>query len=76
MPPPPRSTTPSRRRAAARRWTTGIGALAEAESALIAARAAEADLSTPLDANDAEFSAASEGLARAQREVRELRHRA
>ena len=37
---------------------------------------AEADLVRSLDANDARFSAASEGLASAQREVRELRDRA
>ncbi len=36
-----------------------------------AARAVEADLVRRLDANDARFSAASEGLAQAQREHRE-----
>jgi chromosome segregation protein len=46
-------------------------ALAAAERELQSARAAEAALSAKLDANDARFSAASEGLAQAQREHRE-----
>jgi chromosome segregation protein len=43
-----------------------------AERSLVAARLAEADITRALDVNDAQFSAASEGLARAQRELREL----
>jgi chromosome segregation protein len=46
-------------------------ALAVAERDLQSARAAESALSVKLDANDARFSAASEGLAQAQREHRE-----
>ncbi len=43
-----------------------------AERALQSARSAEAELTRRLDANDARFSAASEGLARAQGEHREV----
>ncbi len=46
-------------------------ALATAERVLQTARTTEAELSARLDANDARFSAASEGLAQAQREHRE-----
>jgi chromosome segregation protein len=46
-------------------------ALAAAERELQSARASEVALSAELDANDARFSAASEGLAQAQREHRE-----
>jgi chromosome segregation protein len=49
-----------------------VEAVANAERVLQAARAAEADLLKRLDANDARFSAASEGLARAQGEHREV----
>ncbi len=48
-------------------------AVEQAERTLTEARANEAALTQALDANDARFSAASEGLARAQRELRELR---
>ena len=46
--------------------------VAAAERALQSARSAEAELTRRLDANDARFSAASEGLARAQGEHREV----
>jgi len=46
-------------------------AVAVAERALATVRTAEAELVKRLDANDARFSAASEGLAQAQRENRE-----
>jgi chromosome segregation protein len=49
-----------------------VEAAEAAERALQAARSAEVDLIRRLDANDARFSAASEGLARAQREHREV----
>ena len=47
-------------------------AVATAERALASARSAEAELTQRLDANDARFSAASEGLARSQGEHREV----
>ena len=40
-----------------------VEAVAAAERALASARSAEAELTRRLDANDARFSAASEGLA-------------
>jgi chromosome segregation protein len=45
--------------------------LAEARAELSSVRSAEADLAAELDANDARFTAASEGLARLQTERRE-----
>lgn len=50
-----------------------VGAVAAADQALAAARNVEQDLTQRLDANDARFTAASEGLAQAQGEQRELR---
>ncbi|MGB0111758.1 MAG: chromosome segregation protein SMC [Ilumatobacteraceae bacterium] len=47
-------------------------AVAAADRSLQAARSAERELARKLDANDAQFSAASEGLARSQRELREV----
>jgi chromosome segregation protein len=49
-----------------------VDAAVASERALQAARAAEVELTRRLDANDARFTAASEGLARAQREHREV----
>jgi chromosome segregation protein len=49
-----------------------VEAVSVSERALLAARAAEHELVRRLDANDARFTAASEGLARSQREQREL----
>jgi chromosome segregation protein len=48
-----------------------VDAVATSELAVQAARAAEAELTRRLDVNDATFTTASEGLARAQREHRE-----
>ncbi|HYN32086.1 MAG TPA: chromosome segregation protein SMC [Ilumatobacteraceae bacterium] len=58
--------------AAERELALATEAVAVAERALQSARSAEADLTRRLDANDARFSAASEGLARAQGEHREV----
>ena len=64
----PSSRPPRRQAELARRPSP----LAAAERALQSARSAEAELTRRLDANDARFSAASEGLARAQGEHREV----
>src|SRR6056297_3675567 len=60
-----------RARAASEGLELATEAVAAADRALQAARGAEAELVRRLDANDARFSAASEGLAQAQREHRE-----
>ncbi len=59
--------------AAADLLTGSTRAAEQAERALDAALGAEAGITHALDANDARFSSASEGLASAQREIRELR---
>jgi len=65
--------------AIARSEAAGAGLVAAAEAVTVAeralqsARSAEAELSRELDANDARFSAASEGLSRAQAAARESR---
>jgi chromosome segregation protein len=51
---------------------TATAAADAADRSLAAARADEADIVRALDANDAQLSAAAEGLARSQRELREL----
>ncbi|MDX2379841.1 MAG: chromosome segregation protein SMC [Acidimicrobiia bacterium] len=55
------------------RLTRADRAVAAAAEAVVAAGAAERDLVRRLDQNDARFTAASEGLGRAQGEQRELR---
>ncbi|MFT4657261.1 MAG: chromosome segregation protein [Candidatus Aldehydirespiratoraceae bacterium] len=57
---------------AAERLTAASTALAANESTLQQSRVAEKDISRRLDANDAKLTAASEGLARAQGERREI----
>ena len=65
--------------AIARSEAAGAGLVAAAEAVTVAeralqsARSAEAELSRELDANDARFTAASEGLSRAQAAARESR---
>jgi chromosome segregation protein len=61
-----RSTTASAELVSAR------GAVDETERVLLAARNTEVELAKRLDANDARFSAASEGLSRTQGEQREI----
>ncbi len=61
-----------RHAAAATTLIAAYDALESAEAALAAARQREHDLTRELDANDALFTAASEGLGRAQGERREI----